>query len=78
MHQALRYAQNAGQWSYATLVNKFQEYTGEKTELAQAHQDAFSLEHALEAKEINNKQHLIVIGSAADESLINSGDYWKK
>ena len=77
VHQALRYAQDAGQWSYATLNNKYQAYAGIKAELIQAHQEAFSLEHALHAKEINNKQHLIVIGSAADESLINSVDYWR-
>ena len=78
VHQALRYAQDAGQWSYSTLQNKYQQYTGADTELIQAHQEAFNLEHALDAKEINNKQHLIVIGSAADDSLINAVDYWKK
>ncbi|MGA3086201.1 MAG: hypothetical protein ABSE95_15625 [Thermodesulfobacteriota bacterium] len=77
VHQALRYAQEAGQWSYATLQNKFQQYTGESTELHLAHKEAFNLEHALDAKEINNKQRLIIIGSAADDSLINAVDYWK-
>ena len=46
--------------------------------LVEAHREAFSLEHQLEPKEINNKQHLLVIGSAADDSLISSVDYWKK
>src|SRR3989304_3486942 len=78
VHQALRYAQDAGQWSYATLQNKYQQYTGESAELHQAHKEAFNLEHALDAKEINNKQHLVVIGSAADDSLINAVDYWKR
>lgn len=78
VHQALRYAQDAGQWSYAKLQNKYQKYTDTKAELTQAHQEAFNLEHALDAKEINNKQHLLVIGSAADDSLINAVDYWKK
>ncbi|WP_227992675.1 hypothetical protein [Shewanella sp. YLB-07] len=45
--------------------------------LVEAHKDAFNLEHELDPKEINNKQHLLVIGSAADESLISSVDYWK-
>ena len=31
----------------------------------------------MDAKEINNKQRLIIIGSAADDSLINAVDYWK-
>lgn len=78
VHQALRYAQDAGQWSYSTLQNKFQQYTDANTELTQAHKEAFNLEHVLDAKEINNKQHLIVIGSAADDSLMNAVDYWKK
>lgn len=77
VHQALRYAQDAGQWSYATLQNKYQEYTGESTDLNLAHKEAFNLEHGLDAKEINNNQRLIIIGSAADDSLINAVDYWK-
>lgn len=78
VHQALRYAQDAGQWSYAKLQKKYQKYTNTKEELTKAHQEAFDLEHALDAKEINNKQHLLIIGSAADDSLINAVDYWKK
>ena len=78
VHQVLRYAQDAGQWSYSKLQKKYQQYSNTETELTQAHQEAFNLEHALDAKEINNKQHLRVIGSAADDSLINAVDYWKK
>ena len=78
VHQALRYAQDAGQWSYSKLQEKYQQYSNTDSDLTQAHQEAFNLEHALEAKEINNKQHLLVIGSAADDSLINAVDYWKK
>lgn len=78
VHQALRYAQDAGQWSYSKLQEKYQEYSNTTTKLTEAHQEAFNLEHALDAKEINAKQHLIVIGSAADDSLINAIDYWKK
>ena len=81
VHQALRYAQDAGQWSYAKLQRKYHQYqkdAPEKNELTQAHKNAFNLEHALEEKEINNKQHLFVIGSAADDSLIDAVDYWKK
>lgn len=77
VHQALRYAQDAGQWTYSTLQNKYQQYTGENVDLNLAHQEAFNLEHSLDAKELNNKQHLIIIGSAADDNLINAVDYWK-
>jgi hypothetical protein len=78
VHQALRYAQDSGQWSYAKLQEKYQKYADTEVELTKAHQEAFNLEHTLDAREINNKQHLLVIGSAADDSLINAVDYWKK
>ena len=78
VHQALRYAQEAGQWSFAKLQEKYRVYTDSETDLIKSHQDAFNLEHALDAKELNNQQHLVVIGSAADDDLINAIDYWKK
>lgn len=77
VHQALRYAQEAGQWSYEQLQRKFKQYVGNEVDLREAHQEAFELEHALDPKEINRKQHLVIIGSAADETLINAVDYWK-
>jgi hypothetical protein len=77
VHQALRYAQDAGQWTFSTLQNKYQQYTGNNTDLYLAHKEAFNLEHSLDAKEFNKKQHLIIIGSAADDNLINAVDYWK-
>jgi len=77
VHQALRYAQDAGQWTFSVLQNKYQQYTGSSIDLHLAHKEAFNLEHSLDAKELNNKQHLIIIGSAADDSLINAVDYWK-
>ncbi|OBU30677.1 endonuclease NucS domain-containing protein [Photobacterium kishitanii] len=79
VQQALRYAEDTGQWSYKKLEKKYWQYVGnEDKSLVDAHRDAFELEHKLDPKEINQKQHLIVIGSAADESLISSVDYWKK
>ena len=77
VHQALRYAQDAGQWSFSTLQNKYNQYTNSNIDLLLAHKEAFNLEHSLDAKEMNRKQHLIIIGSAADDSLINAVDYWK-
>jgi len=77
VHQALRYAQDAGQWSYFTLQSKYNQYTNSSIDLSLAHKEAFDLEHSLDAKELNRKQHLIIIGSAADDSLINAVDYWK-
>ena len=77
VHQALRYAQEAGRWSYAELERKYQAYADTDMALTQAHREAFHLDHALEAREINNRQHLLIIGSAADDRLIDAVDYWK-
>ena len=84
IQQALRYAQDAGQWSYSTLEEKYRIFRkalsrpDDTSDLTEAHREAFGLEHPLEAREINAKQHLLVIGSAADDSLIDAVDYWKR
>ena len=78
VHQALRYAQDAGQWSYATLQDKFKSYAGSTLELTEAHREAFNLEHPLDPKSLNKRQHLIIIGSAADDALINAVSYWQR
>lgn len=76
--QALRYAQDAGQWGYVKLQEKLQIYCKEAVELTKAHQDAFALEYPLEIKDFNRNQNLLIVGSAADGALIKSVDYWKK
>ena len=77
--QALGYAQDAGQWSFAQLQDRYRQYVkDDEADLADAHREAFSLENPLDAREINNRQHLIVIGSAADESLMTAVDYWRR
>jgi len=78
VHQALRYAQDAGQWSFCKIQGKYKIYSSTEADLVQAHQEAFNLEHPLDAKEFNTKQHIILIGSAADENLIGAVHYWKK
>ena len=84
VQQVLRYAQAAGQWSYSTLQERYRKYLrdlgrpDDTSDLTEVHQQAFELEHSLEAREINAKQHLLVIGSAADDSLIGAVDYWKR
>ena len=78
VHQVLRYAEDAGQWSYADLQEKYQQYADTNKGLSDAHEEAFNLKKALDPKDINGKQHLFVIGGAADSSLIRAIDYWKK
>ncbi len=86
MHQALRYAQNAGKWTYTDIEEKFKEYSKQHPQqtisnydkLTDAHKEAFNLNLALNKWDFNKKQHLIVVGSASDEALVNAVDYWKK
>lgn len=48
-----------------------------RVDLRQAHQDAFLLERPLELSKFNQRQHLYVVGSAANEGLIEAIGYWK-
>lgn len=80
MHQILRYAQDAGQWSYGQLESKFKAYypdEGKDVFLSEFHRDAFNLDRQLLPAEFNRNQHLYVVGNAADDELINAVDYWK-
>jgi hypothetical protein len=79
MLQALRYGQDAGQWPYARLEEKFNLYCGNPdASLADAHREDFGLQTALAPSEFNRQQHFWIIGSAADDSLIAAVDYWKR
>ena len=78
VHQALGYAQAAGQWSYSELQARYQQYSGSEADLAEAHREAFGLDRPLQAGELNCRQHLMVVGSAADESLVSAVDYWRR
>lgn len=76
--QALRYSQNAGKWTFTEIQDRYNKYVGRSSGILKAHQDAFNLENQLTATELNKKQHLIIIGSAADDYLIDSVNYWKQ
>ncbi len=79
MLQALRYGQDAGQWSYNVLEEKYRTYCGNAgASLAEAHREAFSLERTLSPSEFNTRQHFMIVGSAANDSLITAVDYWKR
>lgn len=77
VQKVLRYAQDAGRWSFVQLQERYQSYTQQQVCLLSAHQEAFQLEHRLEPRQINRQQHLMVIGSAADDALMASVDYWQ-
>lgn len=78
MLQALRYSQDAGQWTYAELERKHASYSESKLSLAEAHRLAFNLDAPLIAQEFNSDQHLYIIGNAANEELMKAVDYWKR
>ena len=46
--------------------------------LADAHREAFNLERPLLPSEFNVKQQFMVVGNAANDSLVNAVDYWKR
>ncbi|MCG6146631.1 MULTISPECIES: PDDEXK family nuclease [Leptospira] len=79
MLQALRYGQSAGMWTFSILQDKFRTYENNSTlDLRISHKEAFNLDEPLSITDFNKNQKFIIIGSAADDSLINSVDYWKK
>lgn len=79
MHQALRYGQDAGQWAFNKLEEKYKTYCKTKpTSLADAHREAFNLERPLLPSEFNRRQHFVIVGNAANDALICAVDYWKR
>lgn len=78
VHQALRYCEKAARWKFEDLQRKLETYSqGNLTDLLEEHRSNFDLEHPLEKSAFNRRQHLIVVGSAANEGLIHNVDYWK-
>lgn len=77
VHQVLRYAQEAGQWSYEELAKRYDKYQGE-SELAEAHRDGFELDESLDHGLFNRQQHLRIVGNAADTELVNAVNYWHR
>ncbi|HTY24735.1 MAG TPA: hypothetical protein VMC85_16500 [Desulfomonilaceae bacterium] len=79
MLQALRYGQDAGQWTYNKLEEKYKTYRPMKAAaLAEVHKEAFNLERALLPSEFNQRQHFMIVGNASNDALVSAVDYWKK
>jgi hypothetical protein len=78
VHQALRYCEKAGRYSYEKLEEMLRAYRkGNPVNLQQEHQIGFDLEHPLDRSTFNRRQHLVIVGSASDDDLIRNVDYWK-
>ena len=79
--QVIRYAQEAGRWTFSDLQQRYSSYLQSRGlkegALQDAHKEAFQLEHALLPSEFNRCQQLYVVGSAANEDLIGAVEYWK-
>ena len=79
--QVIRYAQSAGRWTFSELQRRHTTYLQSRglkvVGLQAAHKEAFQLEQELLPSEFNRRQHLFVVGSAANEDLIEAVDYWK-
>ena len=82
LDQLLRYAQEASFWGYSEIERKYLA-NGPRDDmpisLKEAHQQAFNLDPGRELHEdqFNTQQHLVVVGSAADDHLIRAVDYWR-
>jgi hypothetical protein len=81
LDQLLSYAGKAGLWSYSEIERMYRTYAGgdNSVTLKEAHASVFGLEpdHQLREDQFNKQQHLWVVGSAADDQLIRSVDFWK-
>ena len=78
VHQALRYCEKAGRYSYEKLEEMLGHYRKGKTvNLQEEHRSAFELEHPLDQAAFNRQQKLMIIGSAGDDELIRNVDYWR-
>jgi hypothetical protein len=79
--QAIGYTQRAGRWVYSELDSRYEGYLQKRgfnpVPLREAHKEAFQLDSPLEPTSFNRRQHLYVVGNAANEALIDAIDYWK-
>jgi hypothetical protein len=78
VQQVLRYAQDAGQWSYVDLASRYAKYVDEEQELRQAHQEEFELDAPLSKEQFNRHQQLRVVGNAVDSELVDAVNYWTR
>lgn len=78
VHQALRYCEKAGRYRYEQIEQMLRAYRSNiSLSLQEEHRLGFDLEHPLDRSAFNNKQHLVIVGSAGDAELIRNVDYWK-
>lgn len=78
--QLLTYAQEAGSWKYSQLDEKYRKFlrinNKDEISLKDKHKQDFGVE--LTHEQFNRRQHLTVIGNAANKELIDVIQYWNK
>jgi hypothetical protein len=78
VYQALRYCETAAHWDFNTLQAKLTTYlVNASADLREEHKTHFGLESALDESDFNRHQHLIIVGTAGNDNLIQNVDYWK-
>jgi len=76
--QVLRTSETASRWSYDKLQGKCASYMKvEELDLQAEHQAVFELETPLPKSAFNQQQRLMVVGSAGNDDLVRTVDYWK-
>lgn len=78
LDQAFRYAQHVGQWNYSQLNHKYLQYKQGSEGLIADHQSAFELVRPLQEEEFNQRQHIKIVGTGANDELVGAVDYWRK
>jgi hypothetical protein len=79
VYQALRYCEASSRWGYDKLEQMLRKYAeGSPAASLQAeHQRAFELTVPLDKANFNRSQHIVIVGSAADEGLVDNVEYWR-
>ncbi len=82
LEQVFRYAHTLYRWNYEILQSKYNQYLealGQPTitSLRECHREVFGLDSAVDERDFNGNQKLIIVGNSTDEALISYVDYWR-
>lgn len=78
LEQVFRYAQDVGQWNYSRLDREYKKYQPESAGLVSDHQANFGLAQPIKEEEFNQRQHIKIVGTGANDELVKAIEYWKE
>ncbi|MCY4651871.1 MAG: hypothetical protein OXC95_01760, partial [Dehalococcoidia bacterium] len=78
LEQVFRYAQVVGQWDYSQLDQEYRKYRPKSSGLIEDHQSVFDLVRPLHEEEFNQRQHIKIVGTGADDELVKAVEYWRR